>query len=144
MCPFWPKSWHCVSVLIFTISRGRSLVAWLQKTILTSIRIVFRSHLEKSSEDVIFMSELLKRKHFGRKTWQKKVLTLALLDFKWSPKYPFSSLPGRDLGISCESWSNLLAEAATSHGTSIQVNKRAFMLSKQCDADTPARLKAWV
>ncbi|GLD73373.1 mimecan [Lates japonicus] len=45
-------------------------------------------------------------------------------------RYPSSSVPGRDPGISCESWSNLLAEAATSHGTSIQVNKRAFMLSK--------------
>lgn len=60
----------------------------------------------------------------------KKVPTLALLDFKLSLKYPFSSLPDRDPGISCESWSELLAEAATSHGTSTQVNKRAFMLSK--------------
>lgn len=55
--------------------------------------------------------------------------TLALLDFKWSLKYPLSSRPGRDPGISCESWSDLLAMAAASHGTSIQVNTRAFMLS---------------
>ncbi|KAA8593689.1 hypothetical protein FQN60_009805 [Etheostoma spectabile] len=31
-------------------------------------------------------------------------------------------LSRRDLGISCESWSNLLAEAPTSHGTSIQLD----------------------
>lgn len=60
-----------------------------------------------------------------------KILTLAILDFKWSLKYPFSSLPGRGPGISCESWSNFLAEATTSQGTSIQVYKRAFMLSKK-------------
>lgn len=77
------------------------------------------------------LSYYIKRTFSGSDACCKNILlTLALLDFKWSLKYPFSSLPCGDPDINCESWSNLLAKLATRHGTSIQVNKSAFMLSK--------------